>query len=75
MQRKCSSIFLATEKTKARTEYFPQSWYGTVTTDCCDFTVDHQDHAYTGRLKAGWGIFFLLAAVSGLYHRSQLIIK
>lgn len=51
MQRKCSYIFLATEKTKAWTEYLPQ--YGTITTDCCDFTVDPQDHTYTERLKAG----------------------
>lgn len=51
MQKKCSYIFVATEKTKAWTEYLPQ--YGTITADCQDFTVDPQDHAYTGRLKAG----------------------
>jgi len=57
MQRKGSSLFLPTEKTKASAEYLLQSQYDATTADCCDVTSNPQGHAYAGRLKAGCRMF------------------
>lgn len=51
MQGKCSSLLSL--KTKAWAELLSQSQWGGTTADFCESTSDLQDHADTGRLKAG----------------------